>query len=65
MLRSEIPIFGPNVLKLPRCWIDYLDITSDVLLSIDFAELAEGLVGDLSYIKFVIACTSGQSAFVA
>lgn len=55
MIRSEIPVFGSNILKLPGCWVNDLDIARDIPLPVDFAELIEGLVCYVGHVKLVVS----------
>lgn len=56
MLGREIPVLGSNVLELSGCRVDYLNVAGEVSLSVDFAELAKGLVRDICDIELMVTC---------
>lgn len=56
MLGCEVPVFGTNILELPRRRIDDLDVAGEVPISVDFAKLAEGLVCNVCDIELMVAC---------
>lgn len=56
MLGSDIPVLGSNVLELPSCRVDYLNVAGEVSLSVDFAELAKGLIRDICDIELMVTC---------
>lgn len=55
MISSEVPILISNVLKLARCWVDYLHIAGKIFLTVNLAETIEGFISDIYDIKLMIA----------
>jgi hypothetical protein len=58
----KVSVLGSNVLKLASGRVDNLHIASEVLVAIDFGEVAESLVGDLGDIEFMV--TNSQQVVV-
>lgn len=56
MFGGEIPVLGPDILIFPGCGIEYLYITSDIPLSVNFAEVVKGFVSDVRKVKLVVTC---------
>jgi hypothetical protein len=55
LVSLEVPVLGSNVFKLASGRVDDLHIASEILVTIDLGEVAEGLVGDLGDIEFMVA----------
>ena len=61
MFGGEIPVRLPNVLEFAGCRVKYLHIARDIFVTIDFAELVECLIRDVSNVKFMVAYDAVRS----
>ena len=55
MLGGKVTILVADKLKLSSFWVDDLHIASEIFVPIDPRKVTEGLVGNLCYIKLVVA----------
>jgi len=55
LLYGEVAILRPNVLELFSSRVENLYIACEVLVTVDFREVAKGLVCDFGHIKLMIA----------
>lgn len=55
MVSRKVSVLGANVLKFLCCRVHDLDITSDVSITVDFAELIEGLVCNVGNVQLMIS----------
>lgn len=62
MLGSEVTVLSPNILKVACGWIEDLNIAGEILVSINFGEVAERLIRDFGHIKLVVS--NGQQIVI-
>jgi hypothetical protein len=55
LVSLEVSVLGSNVFKLASSWVNDLHIASEILVAIDFGEIAKGLVGNFGNIEFMVA----------
>jgi len=62
LLGSEIAVVLSDILELSSGWVDDLDIGRQVAVTVDLAELVEGLVGDGRDVQLMVA--DGQQVVI-
>jgi len=62
LLRGEVTVTRPNVLKLASGRVLDLHIASEILVAINLGEVVEGLVGNFGNIELVVS--NGQQIVI-
>lgn len=55
MVSRKVSVLGTNVFEFPGRRVHDLNITSDVSITVDFAELVEGLVCNVGNVQLMIS----------